>query len=80
MVKEIRDAYPDEKEMPSNLRKFVDKHDPNSGKQLTAAMNKTTKRHPGHASRTAEADCSGCSGAAGNATDIPETIEEDDKA
>lgn len=43
MVKEIREAYIDEKDMPANLRRVVERHDPNSGRQLTASMNKTTK-------------------------------------
>ncbi|CAL1158649.1 unnamed protein product [Cladocopium goreaui] len=43
MVKEIREAYTDEKDMPASVRRMVEKHDPNSGRQLTASMNKTTK-------------------------------------
>jgi len=43
MVKEIRDAYVDEKDMPANIRRVVERLDPNSGRQLTASMNKTTK-------------------------------------
>ena len=43
MVKEIREAYMDVKDMPANIRRVVEKHDPNSGRQLTASMSKTTK-------------------------------------
>lgn len=43
MVKEIREAYVDEKDMPANIRRVVEKLDPNSGRQLTASMNKATK-------------------------------------
>jgi len=43
LVKEIREAYTDVKDMPDNIRRVMEKHDPNSGRQLTASMNKTTK-------------------------------------
>jgi len=43
MVREIREAYTDEKDMPASVRRVVEKHDPNSGRQLTASMNKATK-------------------------------------
>lgn len=42
-IKEIREAYGDEKDMPANIRRMLEKHDPNSGRQLTASINKTTK-------------------------------------
>ena len=43
LMRELREAYPDEQEMPPNVRKVVEKHDPLSGKNLTAAVNKATK-------------------------------------
>jgi hypothetical protein len=43
MVKELREAYPDEDEMPEGVRKMMEKYDPQSGRQLTSAMHKATK-------------------------------------
>ena len=43
MVKELREAYPDEDEMPDGVRKMVEKYDPQSGRHLTSAMHKATK-------------------------------------
>lgn len=43
MVKELREAYPDEDEMPEGVRKMVEKYDPQSGRHLTSAMHKATK-------------------------------------
>ena len=43
MVKELREAYQADQEMPPNVRKVVEKHDPMSGRNLSAAMNKATK-------------------------------------
>ena len=42
-AKEIREAYPDGKDMPENVRRVVEKHDLLSGRQLSSAMNKATK-------------------------------------
>ena len=43
LVKELRDAFPDEDEMPEGVRKMMEKYDPQSGRQLTSAMHKATK-------------------------------------
>lgn len=43
MAKELREAYMDDKEIPPSVKRFVDKHDPNSGRNLSSAMNKATK-------------------------------------
>eukprot|EP00435_Cladocopium_sp_Y103_P065547 s381_g27.t1 len=43
MVRDLRDEYPDAAEMPAGVRKVLEKHEHQTGKQLTSSMLRTSR-------------------------------------